>query len=243
MESACTVWSTVFMLARLAEGEDLLVHGGTSGIGTMAIALGAAGHASVIVTSGTPEKRQHALDAGATAAIDYHEEDWPTQVRAATGGKGADVILDTVGGSYLDQNLDALAVEGRLIVIGMGGGTAGELDLGTLMRKRAAVLATGLRSRPPAQKSRIVAQVGERVLPLLADGRGRAGWSTASSPCPTRSTPTGRSRPARSWARSSSSRCDPPRRCDSPPGRDPPRRCDPPAGRDRSPPTRRQFPS
>lgn len=172
METACTVWSTVFMLARLAEGEDLLVHGGTSGIGTMAIALAAAGHASVIVTCGSAEKRQHALDAGATAALDYHEEDWPVQVRAVTGGKGADVILDVVGGDYLTANLDALAVEGRLVVIGMqGGGSVGELDLGTLMRKRAAVLSAGLRARPPAQKARIVSEVAEHVIPLLADGR------------------------------------------------------------------------
>jgi putative PIG3 family NAD(P)H quinone oxidoreductase len=170
-ESACTVWSNVFMLARLTEGEDLLVHGGASGIGTMALALAAARRCRVVVTAGTVEKRQHALDAGAAAAIDYHDEDWPAQVREATGGKGADVILDVVGGSYLGSNLEALAVEGRLVVIGMQGNTTGELDLGVLMRKRAAVLATGLRSRPAAQKARIVAAVAENVLPLLADGR------------------------------------------------------------------------
>lgn len=171
METACTVWSNVFLLAHLAEGEDLLVHGGTSGIGTMAIALAAATHAGIVVTAGSVEKRQHALDAGASAAIDYHDEDWPTQVRDATGGKGADVILDVMGASYLGPNLEALAVEGRLVIIGMQGGTVGELDLGMLMKKRAAVLSTGLRSRPPAQKARIVSAVEESVIPLLADGR------------------------------------------------------------------------
>ncbi len=171
METACTVWSNVFLLAQLAEGEDLLVHGGTSGIGTMAIALAAAHHAGVLVTAGTVEKRQHALDAGASAAIDYHDEDWPAQVREATAGKGADVILDVVGGPYLAGNLEALAVEGRLVVIGLQGGSTGELDLGALLAKRAAVMATGLRSRPGPQKARIVRSVEDAVVPLLADGR------------------------------------------------------------------------
>lgn len=170
-ESACTVWSNVFMLARLTEGEDLLVHGGASGIGTMAIALAVARRCRVVVTAGSVEKRQHALDAGAAAAIDYHDADWAGQVREVTAGKGADVILDVVGGDYLAPNLEALAVEGRLVVIGMQGATTGDLDLGMLMQKRAAVLATGLRSRPAAQKARIVAAVSANVLPLLADGR------------------------------------------------------------------------
>jgi putative PIG3 family NAD(P)H quinone oxidoreductase len=169
-ETVCTVWSNVFMGAGLQPRETLLVHGGAGGIGTTAIQLGKALGARVIATAGSPEKVARCRELGADAAIDYRAEDFVTRVGELTAGHGADVILDNMGASYLDRNLDALAVSGRLVVIGMQGGITGELNLAKLMAKRAAILSTGLRARPVAEKGAIVAAVREHVWPLTADG-------------------------------------------------------------------------
>ncbi len=173
-EVACTVWSNVFMVAGLKEGETFLVHGGAGGIGTMAIQVAAAAGARVLTTGGTPEKLAFCRDLGADVAINYRDDDFVAAVREHTDGHGADVILDNMGAKYLGRNVDALATEGRLVVIGMQGGSKGELDLGVLLRKRGAVIATGLRGRPPEEKARICASVAEHVWPLVADGSVRA---------------------------------------------------------------------
>jgi putative PIG3 family NAD(P)H quinone oxidoreductase len=169
-EVACTVWSNVFMIAGLQQGETLLVHGGGGGIGTFAIQLAHALGAFVITTAGSQEKLDVCRSLGADVTVNYREQDFVEEVRMATDGQGADVILDNMGASYLSRNLDALAPEGRLVVIGLMGGTKGELDLGALLRKRAAVLATSLRGRPPADKAAICASVVEHLWPLVSDG-------------------------------------------------------------------------
>ena len=170
-EVTCTVWSNVFMLAGLQPGETLLVHGGSSGIGTMAIQLARELGATVAVTAGSAAKLDSCRSLGAQVLVNYREQDFVAVVRTATDGRGADVVLDNMGASYLSRNLDVLAVNGRLAVIGLQGGTRAELDLGLMLRKRAAVLATSLRSRPPEEKASIVASVREHVWPLLSDGR------------------------------------------------------------------------
>ncbi|MET9885352.1 NAD(P)H-quinone oxidoreductase [Streptomyces sp. NPDC006430] len=170
-EVVCTVWSNVFMVAHLRPGETLLVHGGSSGIGTMAIQLAKAVGATVAVTAGGPEKLARCKELGADVLIDYREQDFVEQVRAATGGAGADVILDIMGAKYLERNLDALAVNGRLAVIGLQGGVKAELNLGALLAKRAAITATSLRARPLEEKAAIVAAVREHVWPLVEAGR------------------------------------------------------------------------
>ena len=169
-EVACTVWSNVFMLAGLQPGETLLVHGGSSGIGTMAIQLASAMGARVAVTAGSAEKLQRCRELGADILVNYRESDFVEDVRAATGGDGADVVLDNMGAAYLGRNVDVLAVNGRLVVIGLQGGVKGELNLAKLLQKRAAVLATSLRARPAEEKAAIVAAVEEHVWPLVADG-------------------------------------------------------------------------
>ncbi|MDX3382725.1 NAD(P)H-quinone oxidoreductase [Streptomyces niveiscabiei] len=169
-EVACTVWSNVFMVSHLRPGETLLVHGGSSGIGTMAIQLGKAVGAKVAVTAGTPEKLRRCAELGADVLIDYREQDFVAEVRAATGGAGADVILDNMGAKYLDRNVQALAVNGRLAIIGMQGGVKAELNIGTLLAKRAAISATSLRARPLEEKAAIVAAVREHVWPLVSEG-------------------------------------------------------------------------
>jgi len=169
-EVTCTVWSNVFMLAGLRPGETLLVHGGSSGIGTMAIQLARQIGARVAVTARSAAKLEACAELGAQILVDYKEQDFVTEVRAATDGHGADVVLDNMGAAYLSRNIEVLATNGRLIVIGLQGGTKAELDLGTLLRKRAAVLATSLRARPASEKAAIVASVVEHVWPLVADG-------------------------------------------------------------------------
>ncbi len=169
-EVVCTVWSNVFMLAGLRPGETLLVHGGSSGIGTMAIQLARHVGARVAVTAGSRAKLEACERLGAQVLVNYREQDFVAEVRAATGGAGADVVLDNMGAVYLARNLDVLATNGRLVVIGMQGGTKAELNLGTLMAKRAAVLATSLRARPAAEKAAVVASVREHVWPLVARG-------------------------------------------------------------------------
>ncbi|MFJ4920431.1 NAD(P)H-quinone oxidoreductase [Streptomyces sp. NPDC088725] len=172
-EVACTVWSNVFMVAHLRRGETLLVHGGASGIGTMAIQLAKALGARVAVTAGSSDKLARCAELGADILIDYREQDFVEEIHKATDGAGADVILDIVGAKYLARNVEALAVNGRLAVIGMQGGVKAELNLGALLRKRGAITATSLRGRPPAEKAAIVAAVREHVWPLVADGHVR----------------------------------------------------------------------
>jgi putative PIG3 family NAD(P)H quinone oxidoreductase len=169
-EVACTVWSNVFMVAGLRPDETLLVHGGAGGIGTHAIQVAHALGATVLTTAGSEEKLELCRSLGAEVAIGYREQDFVEEVRRATDGRGADVILDNMGAEYLDRNLDALALEGRLVIIGMQGGTKGELDIGKLLRKRGAVIATNLRSRPVEEKAAICAAVVEHVWPLVAVG-------------------------------------------------------------------------
>lgn len=168
-EVAATVWSNVFMVAALQPDEVLLVHGGSSGIGTMAIQLAKQLGARVICTVGSEVKAAFCRDLGADLVITYKDQDFVEEVRRYAPA-GADVILDNMGAVYLGRNIDALAIEGRLIVIGMQGGAKGELDLGALMRKRAAVIATTLRGRPADEKAAIVASVRANVWPLVLDG-------------------------------------------------------------------------
>ncbi|WP_270886994.1 NAD(P)H-quinone oxidoreductase [Pedococcus sp. 5OH_020] len=170
-EVVCTVWSNVFMTANLLPGQTLLVHGGSSGIGTMAVQLAREVGARVAVTAGTADKLEACRRLGADVLVNYREQDFVEQVKEATGGAGADVVLDNMGAKYLTRNLEALAVNGRLVVIGLQGGVKAELDLGQLLRKRAAVIATSLRARPSAEKASIVTAVREHVWPLLDAGR------------------------------------------------------------------------
>ena len=166
-EVASTVWSNVFLTADLQPGELVLVHGGGSGIGTMAIQLAKASGARVAVTVGSAEKLAACKALGADILINYREDDF---VDAMDAEGGANVILDVVGAKYLERNIAALAPSGRLVVIGMQGGTKAELDLSKLLAKRAQITATGLRSRPREEKAAIVAHVRENVWPLVESG-------------------------------------------------------------------------
>jgi putative PIG3 family NAD(P)H quinone oxidoreductase len=175
-EVACTVWSNLAMTAHLHEGELLLMHGGASGVGSHAIQVARALGARVAVTAGSAAKLEACRELGAEFLINYHDEDFVARVHEATGGRGADVIFDIMGASYLDRNIDALATEGRLVIIGMQGGVKGELNIAKLMGKRAHVIGTTLRARPtngPNSKSEVVAAVTESVWPMIADGRVR----------------------------------------------------------------------
>jgi putative PIG3 family NAD(P)H quinone oxidoreductase len=169
-EVAATVWSNVMMVAGLRAGDTFLVHGGAGGIGTFAIQLTKALGATVLATAGSPEKLELCRELGADVAIDYREQDFVEVVASATDGHGADVILDNMGASYLARNLEALATEGRLIVIGFQGGSRAEMDLRSLFLKRAAVFSASLRARPIGEKATICAEVAENVWPLVADG-------------------------------------------------------------------------
>ena len=167
-EVICTVYSNVFQIAHLGKGELFLVHGGSSGIGTMAIQLGKAVGARVACTAGSAEKLARCRELGADITIDYKTEDFVTAVREAGG---ADVILDIMGASYLGRNVEALAVNGRLSIIGLQGGARAELDLRTMHSKRALLSATTLRARPAAEKAAIVQAVHDNVWPLIAAGQ------------------------------------------------------------------------
>ncbi len=168
METYATVWSNVFMIGRLQPGETFLVHGGSSGIGTTAIQLAKAFGATVVTTVGTAEKAQFCRDLGADHVINYREQDFVEGMREA--GLKADVILDIIGAKYLAQNVAALTTAGRLVVIGLQGGVKGELNLGALLTKRAAITATSLRARPVGEKTTIVQQLTDQVWPLLENG-------------------------------------------------------------------------
>jgi putative PIG3 family NAD(P)H quinone oxidoreductase len=169
-EVACTVFSNVFMVGRLRKGETFLVHGGSGGIGTFAIQLAAAVGARVATTAGSDERLARCRELGADITINYKEQDFVEVLREATDGSGADVILDNMGAKYLSRNVEALATNGRLVIIGMQGGTKAELDINALLRKKAAVVATALRSRPEEEKAAICAGVVEQVWPLVAQG-------------------------------------------------------------------------
>jgi putative PIG3 family NAD(P)H quinone oxidoreductase len=170
-ETACTVYSNVFAGARLAQGETLLVHGGASGIGTMAIQLAKNFGVTVAVTASSAEKLAACRELGADILINYQEDDFVQKIREATQGRGADVILDIIGAAYLARNVEALAADGRLANIGMQGGRKAELDMGMLMAKRGTITATTLRARPAAQKAAIVSAVREHVWPLIDAGK------------------------------------------------------------------------
>jgi len=169
-EVASTVWSNVFMTANLQPGQTLLVHGGGSGIGTMAIQLAKQIGARVAVTAGSAEKLEVCKELGADILINYRDDDFVEKLKEATDGHGADVILDVIGAKYLDRNLSAMATNGRLVIIGMQGGVKGELNIGKLLAKRGAVIATSLRARPLEEKATIVASVREHVWPLVESG-------------------------------------------------------------------------
>jgi putative PIG3 family NAD(P)H quinone oxidoreductase len=168
-EVACTVWSNVFMVAGLQPQETLLVHGGAGGIGSFAIQLAHRLGARVLTTAGSAEKLEACAALGADVTINYREDDFVAVVKEQTDG-GVDVILDNMGAKYLDRNIDALAVQGRLVIIGMQGGTKAELDINKLLRKRGAVIATNLRGRPTEEKAAICSSVVEHVWPLVAEG-------------------------------------------------------------------------
>jgi len=172
-EVACTVWSNVFMTANLQPGQTILIHGGSSGIGTMAIQLARVIGARIAVTAGTAEKLEACRELGAEILINYRDQDFVEVLREATQGRGADVILDNIGAKYLARNVTALAVNGRLVIIGLQGGVKADLDINALLRKCAAVIATSLRGRPAAEKAAIVAAVGEHVWPLIEAGEVR----------------------------------------------------------------------
>ncbi len=172
-EVACTVWSNLVLTAHLREGQLLLMHGGASGIGTHAIQVARALGARVAVTAGSEEKLQTCRDLGAEITINYRDEDFVARLQESGG---ADVIFDIMGASYLDRNIDALASDGQLIIIGMQGGMKAELNIGKLLVKRARVIGTTLRARPvsgPNSKSEIVQAVTASVWPMIADGRVR----------------------------------------------------------------------
>jgi putative PIG3 family NAD(P)H quinone oxidoreductase len=171
-EATCTVWSMVFgpVAGRLQPGERLLVHGGTSGIGTTAIQIAKARGTTVFATAGTPRKVRVCRELGAAVAINYRDEVFEDRVAAETAGQGVDVILDNMGAAYLERNMNSLAVGGRLIVLGLQGGVKGELNLGVLLAKRATVHAAGLRARPLGDKAAVVAETQANVWPLIESG-------------------------------------------------------------------------
>jgi len=172
-EAACTVWSNLVLTVSLRAGQTILIHGGASGIGTMAIQVAHALGATVAVTASRQPALQACHDLGAQILINYAKDDFVDKLASATGGRGADVILDVVGAKYLARNISALADGGRLVVIGMQGGTRAELDLNSLLRRRLGVIATALRSRPvtgPGSKAEVITAVTEHLWPLVAAG-------------------------------------------------------------------------
>jgi putative PIG3 family NAD(P)H quinone oxidoreductase len=173
-EVTCTVWSNLVMTAGLSAGQTVLIHGGSSGIGTMAIQVAHQLGATVAVTTSRAATLQACRDLGADLTIDYTQQDFVAELKSATDGAGADIILDVVGAKYLRRNVDALADGGRLVIIGMQGGTTAEMDINALLRKRAGIIATALRSRPvsgPGSKAEIVDDVRRRLWPMIESGR------------------------------------------------------------------------
>lgn len=169
-EAIATVWSNVVQIAGLTAGETLLVHGGSSGIGTIAIQVARAMGCRVAVTAGSAGKLAACKALGADILIDYTTEDFVARVKAETAGRGADVIFDAIGGSYLDRNLTALAKHGRIVIIGDQSRQPGTLDVGLLMRKWASIHGSLLRARPAAEKTAIIHSVRENIWPLVESG-------------------------------------------------------------------------
>lgn len=172
-ETYFTVWSNVFERAGLKPGETLLIHGGTSGIGTTALMLAKAIGAKVIVTAGSPEKCEACLKLGADGAIDYRRQDFVAVSKELTGDRGPDVILDMVGGDYIARNLEAVAVDGRIAQIAFQKGSKAEVDFLPLLMKRITLTGSTLRARPLAMKAKLAASLEEHVLPVLARGEAR----------------------------------------------------------------------
>ena len=170
-ETFFTVWHNVFERGALKPGETLLVHGGSSGIGTAAIQLAKANGARVITTAGTPEKCQACRRLGADVAVNYRDEDFVAATKAATHGRGADVILDMVGGDYIERNYEAAAVEGRVVQIAFAGSPKATVDFRRIMLKRLTHTGSTLRARSVADKAAIARAVEQQVLPLIAAGR------------------------------------------------------------------------
>ncbi|XP_051191865.1 uncharacterized protein [Lolium perenne] len=170
-EVACTVWSTVFMTSHLSPGESFLIHGGSSGIGTFAIQIAKHLGIKVFVTAGSEEKLAACKDLGADVCINYKTEDFVARIKEETDGKGVDVILDNIGGSYLQRNLNSLAVDGRLFIIGFMGGVVTEVNLAVMLARRLTVQAAGLRNRNLANKAQIVSEVEKNVWPAVVLGK------------------------------------------------------------------------
>ncbi|MFN3672508.1 MAG: NAD(P)H-quinone oxidoreductase [Bosea sp. (in: a-proteobacteria)] len=170
-ETYFTVWTNVFQRGRLQSGESFMVHGGTSGIGTTAIQLAKAFGATVIATAGSPEKCQACRDLGADHAINYRDEDFVAGAKAATGGRGVDLILDMVGGDYISRNYDAAAESGRIVQIAFLNGPKAEVDFRRLMMKRLTHTGSTLRPRTIAEKAAIAAELQAKVWPLIEAGR------------------------------------------------------------------------
>ncbi len=169
-EACLTVWTNVFERGRLQAGECVLIHGGSSGIGTTAIQLARLVGARVLVTAGSGDKCAACVDLGAERAINYRESDFAAEVKDATDGRGVDVILDMVGGPYLAANLDSLAKDGRVVVIGLMGGTRAQVNLATLMSRRLFLTGSTLRARSVAEKSAVREAVQKHVWPWVTDG-------------------------------------------------------------------------
>ena len=166
-ENLFTVFDNLITRANLRNSETVLVHGGTSGIGSMAIMLARAWGATVFATAGSDEKCAACIALGAEHAINYKEADFAAEIKRITAARGVDVVVDLVGGSYLERNLDALATEGRITIIATQGGRTGQLNIGALMMKRARVMGSTMRVRTPAQKGEIGERLLREVWPLL----------------------------------------------------------------------------
>jgi NADPH:quinone reductase len=172
-ETFFTVWTNLFDRGRCKSGDVVLIHGGTSGIGTTAIQLAAAWGARVFATAGSEEKARACERLGAVRGINYRTEDFVEVMRAESGGKGVDVTLDMVAGSYVARNLEIAALEGRVVVISLLGGTRAEINLGLILTKRLTLTGSTLRSRTVAQKAEVADAVRRNVWPLLTAGRVR----------------------------------------------------------------------
>ncbi|KAH9543103.1 hypothetical protein CY35_13G044300 [Sphagnum magellanicum] len=170
-EVSCTVWSTIFMMVHLKKGESVLLHGGGSGIGTFAIQIAKTKGVKVFITAGSDEKVKECIELGADGGINYKTEDFVERVKALTDGKGVDVVLDIVGGPYVNKNLEALGTDGRLFILGLQGGPKGEINLGPIIAKRLTITGAGLRVRTVENKTQIVQEVLEHVWPEIEAGK------------------------------------------------------------------------
>uniref|UniRef100_A0A0E0GEF4 Enoyl reductase (ER) domain-containing protein n=1 Tax=Oryza nivara TaxID=4536 RepID=A0A0E0GEF4_ORYNI len=170
-EVACTVWSTVFVTSHLSPSESFLIHGGSSGIGTFAIQIAKHLGIKVFVTAGSEEKLAACKGLGADVCINYKTEDFVARVKEETNGKGVDVILDNIGGLYLQRNLNSLAVDGRLFIIGFQGGAVTEVNLQPMLARRLTIQAAGLRNRSLDNKALIVSEVEKNVWPAVVQGK------------------------------------------------------------------------